>query len=273
MVATPIGNLDDMTARAAATLASVDLIACEDTRHSKKLLHYLGLSTPLSSFHDHNEADVLPRLLEQLAAGRRIALISDAGTPLISDPGFTLVRAARARGIQVTPIPGPSALICALSAAGLPSDRFLFLGFPPRSVAQRRDWLNDQTDEPGTLILYESGKRMSATLADCAHCLGPGRRAVIARELTKRFETFLSGSLAELGERVAAEPEQQLGEFVLLIEGATRDASARQAQEEARVLEILLSELPIPQAAALTARITGGKRNRLYRAALAQRQD
>ncbi len=168
------------------------------------------------------------------------------------------------------PVPGPSAPICALSAAGLPSDRFLFLGFPPRTAGQRRAWIEAVAAEPGTLICYESPKRAAATLADLADLLGAERRAVVARELTKRFETFLDGTLSALAERVAADPEQQLGELVLLIEGDRRDDDARAEDEQRRILAILADELPLKQAVALTARITGGNRNRLYREALAR---
>ncbi|WPL15166.1 Ribosomal RNA small subunit methyltransferase I [Thiorhodovibrio winogradskyi] len=272
MVATPIGNLGDLGARAAAILAGVDLIACEDTRHSRRLLDHLGLRKPLCAYHDHNEAQTYPRLLARLRAGESIALISDAGTPLISDPGFSLVRAARAQGVDVVPIPGPSALICALSAAGLPSDRFLFLGFAPRTSAARRAFFDQLAEEPGTLLFYETGKRLVATLEDSRAMLGERRQAVIARELTKRFETFLTGSLGDLHARVSADSEQQLGEFVLLIEGAGGGEGARQEREEARILDILCRELPTRQAAALTARITGGQRNRLYRAALTRQR-
>ncbi|EIC22460.1 putative S-adenosylmethionine-dependent methyltransferase, YraL family [Thiorhodovibrio frisius] len=272
VVATPIGNLEDLTARAAAILAGVDLIACEDTRHSRRLLDHLGIRKPLCAYHDHNEARTHPRLLSRLQAGDSIALISDAGTPLINDTGFTLVREARAQGIRVIPVPGPSALICALSAAGLPSDRFLFLGFPPRSSAARRAFFDQVAKEPGTLLLYESGKRMMATLEDSAAVLGETRQAVIARELTKRFETFLTGTLGDLHARLSADTDQQLGEFVLLVTGASGDEGAEQEREEARILAILCAELPTRQAAALTARITGGQRNRLYRAALTCQQ-
>jgi 16S rRNA (cytidine1402-2'-O)-methyltransferase len=274
VVATPIGNLADITARAREILADVDAIACEDTRHSRRLLSHLGIELgarrELIAYHDHNERDVTERLLARLAAGARIALISDAGTPLVSDPGFVLVRAARERGVAVVPVPGPSAPICALSAAGLPSDRFLFLGFPPRAQGQRLAWIGAVAAEPGTLICYESPKRAAATLNDLAAVLGGGRRAVVAREMTKRFETFLSGTLADLAKRVAADPEQQLGELVLLIEGDRRSKEDQSGGEERRILEILAAELPLKQAVALTARITGANRNRLYREALAR---
>ncbi|MEA3640449.1 MAG: 16S rRNA (cytidine(1402)-2'-O)-methyltransferase [Lamprobacter sp.] len=271
MVATPIGNREDISSRAKAVLAEADVIACEDTRHSRPLLAAFGIRGELLSFHEHNEDQVTPRLLARLLAGEAVALISDAGTPLISDPGFVLVRAAREQGVRVEPIPGPCAAICALSAAGLPSDRFLFVGFPPRTRAQRLAWCEDFVKEPGTIICYESGRRAAATLADMADALGADRRAVIARELTKRFETFLVDGLQALSERLASSPEQQLGELVILIEGDLRSEDERDRAEQLRVLALLAAELPLKQAAALTAAITGGARNQLYKAALAAR--
>lgn len=267
VVATPIGNLADMTERARQVLASVDLIAAEDTRETRKLLSHLGLSVPMMSYHDHNEAEATRRLLRELEAGRRVALVSDAGTPLISDPGYSLVAAARSRGVRVVPVPGANAAICALSAAGLPSDRFLFLGFPPRTGSQRRAWLAALADEPGTLILYESGQRILATLEDLSATLGEARRVVIARELTKHFETFLAGTPVELAGRLADETEQRLGEMVVLVEGRGRCDGGDSAEHE-RVLRILAQAMPLSQAAGLAARLTGGKKNRLYRLGL-----
>jgi 16S rRNA (cytidine1402-2'-O)-methyltransferase len=233
------------------------------------LLAHYGISAKLLSFHDHNETRTVPHVLERLAAGDDVALVSDAGTPLISDPGYPLVEASRAHGCRVVPIPGANAAICALCAAGLPSDRFLFLGFPPRKGPKRREWLSGVAHEPGTLVFYEAGNRVVDTLDDLATVLGGGRRCVVARELTKRFETFLDGTLEALPRRLREDAEQQLGEFVLLVEGC-RDAHglARQAEEE-RVLRILVDELQVKQAASLAARITGGKKNRLYKLALA----
>ncbi|WP_462322993.1 16S rRNA (cytidine(1402)-2'-O)-methyltransferase [Halochromatium sp.] len=271
VVATPIGNREDLSSRAQQVLSEVSLIACEDTRHSRHFLSSFGVDTELVSYHEHNEDQVSARLLTRLSAGETVALISDAGTPLISDPGFVLIRAARAQGIRVEPIPGPCAAICALSAAGLPSDRFLFVGFPPRSRSQRVTWSQGFVNEPGTLICYESGRRVVGTLDDLAEVLGAERRAVIARELTKRFETFLVGTLSDLSVQVATSPEQQLGELVLLIEGDRRNDDEREQAEQLRVLELLAAELPLKQAAALAAAITGGARNRLYKAALAAR--
>ena len=272
VVATPIGNLGDITDRARDVLAQVDLIAAEDTRRTRRLLAHYGIQAKLWSYHDHNEAQMLERLLASLSKGENIALVSDAGTPLISDPGFPLVRAARQQGFPVEPVPGPNAAICALSAAGLPCDRFLFLGFPPRTSAKRREWLADLVGEPATLVFYESGNRAAAALADMGAVLGTGRHAVLARELTKRFETFLDGTLASLAERVRNDPEQRLGEIVILVEGIREaDGAAREAEED-RILAILSEALPLKQAAALTARITGGKKNRLYQLALRWRE-
>jgi len=273
VVATPIGNLGDMTERARQVLAQVDLIAAEDTRHTRRLLTHFGIKAQLCPYHDHNEAQMVERLLASLAQGRDVALVSDAGTPLISDPGFVLVRAARQRGFGVVPIPGSNAAICALSASGLPCDRFLFLGFPPRTAAQRRAWLTDLIAEPGTLVFYESGGRAAASLADMGTVLGTDRRAVLARELTKRFETFIHAPLGVLAERLCDDPEQRLGELVILVEGSRQTDEAVQAAEEARVLGILSDTLPVKQAAALAARITGGNRNRLYQLALRRRAD
>jgi 16S rRNA (cytidine1402-2'-O)-methyltransferase len=267
VVATPIGNLADLTERGRQVLAAVDLIAAEDTRETRRLLAHLGLSKRLVAYHDHNEATAAERLIHWLSQGQDLALVSDAGTPLISDPGYRLISAAWEAGIRVVPIPGANAAICALSAAGLASDRFLFLGFPPRRGAERRSWLESLAHEPGTLILYESGRRAAATLADLSAVLGDGRRVVVARELTKRFETFLRGSAGELAERLAADPEQRLGELVILVSGAPAGPRG-QEQEQERVLRVLAVELPLGQAAALGARITGASRKALYRLGL-----
>ena len=269
VVATPIGNLGDMTERALGVLREVDLIAAEDTRNARRLLTHFGIQAELRSYHEHNEDNSAQGILKVLESGRDLALISDAGTPLISDPGFVLVRAARERGLRVVPIPGANAAICALSAAGLPSDRFMFLGFPPRTSAKCRDWLAGVATEPGTLLFYESGKRARRTLEDLAAVFGGDRQAVVARELTKRFETFLTGTLDQLAERLTTDEEQCLGELVLLVGGADQGVGVAQAKEEERVLSILAADLPLKQAAALAARITGGSKNRLYQVGLA----
>jgi 16S rRNA (cytidine1402-2'-O)-methyltransferase len=266
VVATPLGNLDDISRRALDVLERVDLIAAEDTRHSRRLLSHYGIHTALTSLHEHNERDKLPGLLARLAAGQALALISDAGTPLVSDPGFVLVRAAREAGHPVVPVPGPSALICALSAAGLPSDRFLFEGFAPRRPAARRRWLDGLRGEPRTLVFYEASHRILDTLKDLAELFGSERRGVLARELTKLHETFIAGGLGELARRVEADPQQRKGEFVMLVAGAEPVGAA--VGETERVLRILATELPLKRAAALTAEITGARRNELYQLGL-----
>lgn len=268
MVATPIGNLGDMTDRARKVLSEVDLIAAEDTRQTLRLLTHFGISGKLVAYHDYNETSTAPRLLAELEEGRNIALVSDAGTPLISDPGFSLVAAARERGLTVVPVPGPSAAICALSAAGLPSDRFLFVGFPPRTRSQRRSWLGELAGERGTLILYESGKRIVGTLRDLGETLGETRRLVLARELTKHFETFLTGTASALAQRLEDDAEQRLGEFVVLVEGRVEDADDSDRAEAERVLRILAETLPLARAVAIAARLTGAKKNALYRLGL-----
>jgi 16S rRNA (cytidine1402-2'-O)-methyltransferase len=267
VVATPIGNLGDLTERARKVLTDVDLIAAEDTRETRHLLAHCGIATRLVSYHEHNEEAAAARLIESLQAGLDIALVSDAGTPLISDPGYDLVCAARAEGLRVVPIPGANAAICALSAAGLPSDRFLFLGFAPRTGAHRRTWIESLRREPATLIIYESGRRAIDTLTDLAAVLGNDRRVVVARELTKRFETFLAGTATELAERLAADDEQRLGELVILVEG-NRAAPDTDLTEQGRVLRVLAAELPLRQAAGLAARLTGAKKNDLYKLGL-----
>jgi 16S rRNA (cytidine1402-2'-O)-methyltransferase len=266
VVATPIGNLEDLSARAARILREVDLIAAEDTRHSAKLLRHYGIDTPLVAFHEHNERVQTAPLLEQLEAGRRIALISDAGTPLVSDPGFPLVRAARGRGITVSPIPGACAAIAALSVSGLPSDRFVFAGFPPATAGARRAAYAALCEDARTLIFYESPHRVVASLQDMAAVFGAERPAVVARELTKQFETVHGDTLAALAAWVAAEPERVRGEFVVLVQGAPARGGVDADSE--RILRVLLAELPVKQAATLAAAITGRKKNELYELAL-----
>jgi len=269
VVATPIGNLDDMTPRAIQILKQVDLIAAEDTRHSGRLLHHFGINTPTYAVHEHNERDQFERLIGRLQGGESLALISDAGTPLISDPGFQLVREARKVGVKVTPVPGVSALICALSAAGLPTDRFLFAGFPPRTASRRREWLEGLLTERATLVFYEASHRICASIQDMVDVFGAGREVVIAREMSKMFETFLSGDLASVLQQVTEDPNQQKGEFVVMLAGAAASDAEVEMAEAARVLRLLLDELPVKQAAALAAKITGQKKNGLYKLALA----
>ncbi|PZP87865.1 MAG: 16S rRNA (cytidine(1402)-2'-O)-methyltransferase [Ectopseudomonas oleovorans] len=269
VVATPIGNLDDISARALRILREVALIAAEDTRHSARLLQHFGIQTPLAACHEHNERDQGGRFLARLRAGEDVALISDAGTPLISDPGYHLVRQARAAGIAVVPVPGACALIAALSAAGLPSDRFIFEGFLPAKAAGRRARLEQVREEPRTLIFYEAPHRILECLQDMREVFGDDRPALLARELTKTFETLQGLPLAELCEWVAADSNQQRGECVVLVAGWQAPEGEEAVSAEAlRVLDLLLSEMPLRRAAALAAEITGVRKNVLYQVAL-----
>ncbi|RRN58820.1 16S rRNA (cytidine(1402)-2'-O)-methyltransferase [Pseudoxanthomonas sp. SGNA-20] len=263
VVATPIGNLGDLSPRAQQVLREVAAICAEDTRRSGQLLAHFGISTPLVALHEHNEPQMAERLVARLLAGESLALVSDAGTPLVSDPGFRLVRAARAAGVKVSPVPGPSALIAALSVAGLPSDRFAFEGFLPAKASARRERLAALAGEPRTLVFYESSHRIEESLADLRQAFGEERPAVLARELTKLFETVLDGTLAELHRRVQDDPDQRKGEFVLVVQGVGEDADARLA-EGRRVHAILARQLPPSTAAKLAAEITGAPRKALY---------
>ena len=272
VVATPIGNLDDISARALRILREVALIAAEDTRHSQRLLQHFGINTPLQACHEHNEREQGGRFLTRLLAGDDVALISDAGTPLISDPGFHLVRQARAAGVRVVPVPGPSAVIAALSAAGLPSDRFIFEGFLPAKAAGRRARLEALREEPRTLIFYEAPHRLLESLEALRDTLGAERQVVLARELTKTFETLKGLPAGELCEWVRGDANQQRGECVLLVAGWQAPEGDESVSAEAlRVLDLLLAELPVKRAAALAAEITGVRKNLLYQVAL-QRQ-
>lgn len=269
VVATPIGNLDDMSARALKVLAGVALIAAEDTRHSVRLLQHFGIETPLAACHEHNERDEGSRFITRLLAGDDVALVSDAGTPLISDPGYHLVRQARAAGVRVVPVPGACALIAALSAAGLPSDRFIFEGFLPAKAVGRRARLEQVKEEPRTLIFYEAPHRILECLEDMEAVFGGERPAVLARELTKTFETLKGLALAELRAFVAADANQQRGECVVLVAGWSAPQDDQAISSDAmRVLDLLLAELPLKRAAALAAEITGVRKNLLYQAAL-----
>jgi 16S rRNA (cytidine1402-2'-O)-methyltransferase len=263
VVATPIGNLGDMTPRAQDTLRSVAAICAEDTRRSGQLLAHFGIQTPLLALHDHNEEALAEKIVTRLQAGDSLALISDAGTPLVSDPGFRLVRAARAAGIKVSPVPGASALIAALSVAGLPSDRFVFEGFLPAKPKARREHLTRLASEPRTLIFYESSHRIEECLEDAIAVFGSQRHAVLARELSKLFETVLDGSLADLRAHLAADANQRKGEFVLLIHGAAEDVDAN-VSEGLRLYATLKDHLPPSTAAKLAAELSGAPRKALY---------
>lgn len=268
VVATPIGNLDDLSPRARRILSQAALVAAEDTRHSGAMFAHFGIQTPIISLHEHNETERVARLLKTLQAGQDVALISDAGTPLISDPGFDLVRAARRAGIRVSPIPGPSAVVAALSVSGLPTDRFVFEGFLSAKSASRRERLRVLAAETRTLVFYESVHRIAESLADMSEAFGGTRPAVMARELTKLHEGVREATLAELAGWAAADPVAGKGEVVLMVAGAADDDRALDIEAE-RVLKLLLAELPVKQAVALAATITGGKKNALYDQALA----
>jgi len=265
VVATPIGNLGDISERALAVLRGVDRVAAEDTRHSAGLLRHFGIQVPLISLHEHNERQVAADVIARLVEGESIALVSDAGTPLVSDPGYHLVRTARAAGVRVVPVPGASALMAALSVSGLPTDRFLFAGFLPAKAGPRRSALEALRDERATLVFYEAPHRIADTLSTLLEVFGSERQAVLARELTKLHETILDGTLGELLARGRADPNQQRGEIVLLVHGAAAPEGVGLDPEVKRIVTILAEELPARQAVGLAARITGEKKNRLYR--------
>ena len=267
VVATPIGNLGDLTPRAREVLASVALIAAEDTRHTRQLLQSCGIGTALTSLHEHNEAQKSAELVARLARGESIAIVSDAGTPLVSDPGFDLVAAARSQGIAVVAIPGACAAIAALSIAGLPTARFVFEGFLPAKNAARGERLEQLAREERTLIFYEAPHRLADVLRDMTRVFGAERRASISRELTKRFETTYSGTLAQLSEGAAHDSDMTRGEIVIVVSGAPSTSAAVDLDSDA-LLRALLEELSPSQAAKVAARITGRKRSELYEAAL-----
>jgi 16S rRNA (cytidine1402-2'-O)-methyltransferase len=264
IIATPIGNLGDITLRALETLAGADLIACEDTRVTRKLLDRYGISTPLTPYHDHNAAQARPKLLQRLAEGAAIALVSDAGTPLVSDPGFKLVRAAQDAGHPVTALPGPSSVLAALAVAGLPTDQFLFAGFLPPKQAARRARIDELARIPATLVLFEAGPRLEATLADLAAGLG-SREAALCRELTKLHEEVRRGDLATLAQG-CAEGETR-GEFVVVI-GPPQAAERPSTDDAAALLREALSRLSLKDAVAEVAAATGLPRREVYQQAL-----
>jgi len=273
VVATPIGNLGDMSPRAGEVLGRVQRIAAEDTRHSAGLLAHLGVHTPLVSLHEHNEAERIPSLLEALRAGESVALISDAGTPLVSDPGFRLVRAAREAGLDVRAVPGPSAPLAALAVAGLPSDRFCFEGFLPHAAGARQRRLEALLVQPVSTILFESSHRVRAAAANLAQ-LAPGREVFLARELTKQFEEHYRGPAGELPAWLDADSNRTRGEFVLILGPAPApdtggEADTPLSDEHERLLAALLHELPLKRAARLLSDATDLPRNRVYARALA----
>ncbi len=268
VVATPIGNLDDISPRARRTLSEVGLIAAEDTRHTSKLLSHFGIHTPLISLHDHNEVQKTPMLVKKLLAGISLALVADAGTPLISDPGFNLVRAARTAGVRVIPIPGACALIAALSASGLPTERFVFEGFLPAKTAARNQRLAELATEPRTLVFYESIHRLKESLGDMAQILGGERHSVMARELTKLHEDIRDGTLVQLLDHIESDSSAIKGEVVLIVAGASQSGNAETSLDKDRILKALLTAMPVKQAAALAANMTGLGKNQLYQRAL-----
>ena len=264
IVATPIGNRDDITYRAVKVLSQVDLILAEDTRHSRPLLDYYDISTRLKSCHEHNESSVVAGVIESLEEGKSVALISDAGTPLISDPGFVLVRAVRQAGYEVVAIPGPSSIIAALSIAGLPTDRFVYEGFMPSKSTARRERYLDLTQDSRTIVVLESSHRIASSLKDLQKVVGDDRSIAVARELTKKFETVLFGSISGVIAQLEEDSNQLKGEFVVLIRGSTEATSTTHGLSSKRVLEILSAELSLKQSAKLAAELTGEKKNDLY---------
>jgi len=275
VVATPIGNRGDLSARAYEQLATADLVAAEDTRHTGAFLAQLGIARPLLSLHEHNETERIDALLSRLREGARIALVSDAGTPLISDPGFRLVAAVAAAGFALVPIPGPCAAVAALSAAGLPTDRFVFEGFLPTRGAKRRARLESLAGETRTLVFYEAPHRLAEALEDLAEAFGADRPAVVARELTKLHESFYRDSLGALARAAASDANMVRGEAVLVIAGAEplpADAGAAAALTD-RLLRALLSRLPLSAAVDVVAGATGERRNAVYERALSLKKE
>ena len=266
VVATPIGNLGDLSPRARETLQHADLVLAEDTRRTGALMRHFNLGTPLRSFHDHNERSQVAEVLQRLSSGETVALVSDAGTPLISDPGYPLVSEARRQGFTVSPVPGPCALVAALSASGLPVDRFVFEGFVPAKAVARQALLARVAAEERTVVLYESSHRILQTLENLSSVLGPERTVVIGREISKRFETFYQGEAVDVLEQLRAGAEHQHGEFVVMVEGAPpQDVDEAMLR---RLLQLLLEELPVKTASRIAAAWSGAGRNRVYAMAL-----
>ncbi|NWO08422.1 MAG: 16S rRNA (cytidine(1402)-2'-O)-methyltransferase [Alteromonadaceae bacterium] len=270
VVATPIGNLQDLSERAVGVLSSVALVAAEDTRHSGRLMQHLGLSKPMLALHDHNERDRVARILAELEAGRSIALVSDAGTPLISDPGYLVVREVREAGYRVSPVPGACALVAGLSAAGLPTDRFLFAGFLPAKRSGRKTALSELKAQTATLVFYESPHRILDWLKDLVDVLGGDRECVLGRELTKTFETFYAGTAEDVLAQLQADPHGEKGEFVVMVRGAPpADQAGASSLDVDRLLALLVAELPVKRAARIVAEVSGVGKNELYQRALA----
>ena len=273
IVSTPIGNLGDITARAVEVLGSVDVIAAEDTRHTARLLNHLGIRKPLLACHEHNERDRSAQIIAKMAAGESVALVSDAGTPLISDPGYILVTAVREAGYRVAPVPGACALVAALSVSGLPPDRFFFEGFLPVRPVARRKRLQVLSGFEHTWIFYESRHRIEECLVDIADVLGVERNIVVARELTKTFETVLAGQVDECLSQLRIDASQKKGEFVVLVHGAESLKTSDINKDSENIMGVLLKELPLKQACRLASRITGVRKKTLYEYGLALNSD
>lgn len=268
IVATPIGNLQDISARGIEVLSQVDVIAAEDTRHSQKLLQHLDIRRPLLAYHEHNEDSQAPALVKRLAAGESVALISDAGTPLMSDPGYRLVRLAHEAGIRLSPVPGACAAIAGLSVAGQATDKFCFLGFPPARTTARRHFFEDYRDLPMTLVFYESSHRILDCLDDMLSVFGPQRELSLCREITKTFETICMAPLAEILALVRDDPQQQKGEFVLVLQGCVSVDTDSVTLGVDELLRQLLQVMPVKQAARVVSELSGIKKNQLYQRAL-----
>jgi 16S rRNA (cytidine1402-2'-O)-methyltransferase len=268
VVATPIGNLEDLSTRARAILSEVDVIAAEDTRHTGKLLQAIGCSTPSISLHEHNEQQRTAELLMRLHTGANVALVSDAGTPLISDPGFNLVRELVSHGVRVIPVPGACAAIAALSVAGLPTDRFVFEGFLPNKSSKRKEHLSSLNHETRTMVFYEAPHRIAEALHDLAEVFGGDRNAVVCRELTKLYETSYYGTLTELNDRAATDADMSRGEIVIVVAGCEMQEVAATTLAAEQVLDVLLKELPASKAAKLAAQICNADRAQLYELAV-----
>lgn len=273
VVATPIGNLADITSRAIEVLTSVDIIAAEDTRHTKRLLNHLGIHKPLMAAHDHNESQAAGQILNKLGEGLNVALVSDAGTPLIADPGFHVAKHVADAGFDIVPIPGACAVITALSGAALPTDRFIFDGFLPPKSSGRRQYFASIKHQERTMVVYESPHRILDSLENLSQELGGDKELVVARELTKTFETFLRGTVNEIRAIMEADHNQKKGEFVLMIRGAAARKKLEVSQDALDLTLLLATELPLKKAAALAATHTGYKKNQLYQLALENKED
>ena len=268
LVATPIGDMTDIAPRALDILNTVDIVAVEDKRRSSRLFSHFGIKTPMISYHDHSEEKQVKKIIDELLCGKSVALISDAGTPLISDPGFKLVNAAKDKSIKVSPIPGPCALIAAISASGLPSNRFIFEGFLPAKSIARITKIQNISADSRTIIFYEAPHRILETLIDMIKVIGPSRKIVLARELTKTYETFISGTLKGVLEIIEKDLNQQKGEIVIVLAGADSSEKKIETQDSKRILSVLLEDLPLKQAVSLGSRITGVQKNIFYKLAL-----